>query len=60
MQSLKNNMYIVKVSSIKTDVGIKLKGDVISESDFNNQASFKLLIKDKLIESKKTTKREES
>ena len=53
-------MYIVKVSSIKTDAGIKLKGAVISESDFNNQASFKLLIKDKLIESKKTTKREES
>lgn len=53
-------MYIVKESSIKTDAGIKYKGDVISESDFNNKASFKLLIKDKLIESKKTTKKEES
>ena len=37
-------MYIVKASSIKTDTGIKLKGAVISESDFNNQAVFKLLI----------------
>lgn len=53
-------MYIVKVSSIKTDAGIKFKGDVISELDFNNKASFKLLIKDKLIEAKKTTKKEES
>ena len=53
-------MYIVKASSIKTDTGIKFKGDVISELDFNNQASFKLLIKDKLIESKTATKKEES
>lgn len=53
-------MYIVKVSSIKTDAGIKLKGAVISESDFNNKAVFKLLIKDKLIEVKKATKKEES
>lgn len=53
-------MYIVKASSIKTDAGIKFKGAVISELDFNNKAVFKLLIKDKLIESKKTTKKEES
>ena len=53
-------MYIVKASSIKTDAGIKFKGDVISELDFNNQASFKLLIKDKLIEAKKTNKTKES
>lgn len=53
-------MYIVKVSSIKTDTGIKLKGAEISELDFKNQASFKLLIKDKLIEAKKTIKKEES
>jgi len=53
-------MYIVKVSSIKTDAGIKYKGNLISKSDFNNKASFKLLIKDKLIEAKKTTKKEES
>ena len=53
-------MYIVKASSIKTDTGIKLKGAVISKFDFNNPASFKLLIKDKLIEAKKTIKKEES
>jgi hypothetical protein len=53
-------MYIVKASSIKTDAGIKLRGVVISESDFNNKAVFKLLIKDKLIETKKTSKKEES
>lgn len=53
-------MYIVKASSIKTDAGIKLKGDVISELHFNNKAVFKLLIKDKLIETKKTSKKEES
>ena len=53
-------MYIVKASSIKTDVGIKFKGAEISELDFNNKASFKLLIKDKLIEVKKTFKKEES
>jgi hypothetical protein len=53
-------MYIVKVGSIKADTGIKYRGDAISELDFNNKASFKLLIKGKLIESKKTTKKEES
>jgi len=54
-------MYIVKASSIKTDTGIKLKGDVISELDFNNKAIFELLIEKKLIEkAKKTTKKEES
>jgi len=53
-------MYIVKASSIKTDAGIKLKGNLISESDFNNKAVFKLLIKDKLIEVKKATRKEES
>ncbi len=53
-------MYIVKAASIKTDTGIKFKGDVISELDFNIQASFKLLIKDKLIEAKKTIKTKES
>jgi hypothetical protein len=54
-------MYIVKASSIKTDTGIKLKGAEISESDFNNQAIFELLIEKKLIEkAKKTTKKEES
>lgn len=53
-------MYIVKASSIKTDVGIKFKGDSISDVDFNNKASFKLLIKEKLIETKKTIKKEES
>lgn len=55
-------MYIVKTSSIKTDTGIKYKGNAISELDFNNQASFKLLIKEKLIEVKaqKTIKKEES
>ena len=47
--------YIVKMPSIKTDTGVKFKGDAISELDFNNKASFKLLIKDKLIESKKTS-----
>jgi hypothetical protein len=56
--------YIVKVPSIKTDTGMKFKGDAISESDFNNKAVFKDLEKliDKLIdkESKKTTKKEES
>jgi hypothetical protein len=52
-------MYIVKASSIKTDAGIKLRGAVISELDFNNKAVFKLLIKDKLIECKKTNKKEE-
>jgi len=54
--------YIVKVPSIKTDTGIKFKGDVISELDFNNKAVFKDLGKliDKLIdkEAKKTTKKE--
>ena len=53
-------MYIVKVGSIKTDTGIKYRDDLISESDFNNKAIFKLLIKDKLIESKKTNKTKES
>lgn len=54
-------MYIVKASSIKTDAGIKLKGAVISELDFNNKAVFKLLIEKKLIEeAKKTSKKEES
>lgn len=54
-------MYIVKVSSIKTDAGIKLKGDVISKSDFNNQAIFELLIENELIEKvKKTNKTKES
>ncbi len=54
-------MYIVKASSIKTDTGIKLKGAVISELDFNNQASFKDLVNKKLIvKESKTTKKEES
>lgn len=53
-------MYIVKVGSIKTDTGIKYRDDLISETDFNNKAIFKLLIKDKLIEVKKATKKEES
>ncbi len=54
-------MYIVKVSSIKTDAGIKLKGAVISESDFHNKAVFKLLIENELIEKvKKTNKTKES
>ena len=42
-------MYIVKASSIKTDTGIKLKGAVISQLDFNSQASFKDLVDKKII-----------
>ena len=55
-------MYIVKASSIKTDAGIKYKGNLISESDFNNKASFKHLVDKELIvkEAKKTTKQKES
>lgn len=54
-------MYIVKASSIKTDVGIKIKGAVISKFDFNNQAVFQDLVDKKLIVKKSTTtKKEES
>jgi hypothetical protein len=53
-------MYIVKVGSIKADTGIKYRGDVIAVTDFSNKAIFKLLIKDELIEAKKTSKKEES
>jgi len=53
--------YIVKVSSIKTDAGIKFKGDVISELDFNNKAVFQDLVDKKLIvKESKTTKQKES
>tara|TARA_B110000211_G_C13971588_1_gene505225 strand:- start:104 stop:256 length:153 start_codon:yes stop_codon:yes gene_type:complete len=49
-------MYIVSVSSILTDKGIKLQGSNILESDFNNKQKFIALIKDKLITKQKTNK----
>jgi len=49
-------MYIVSVSSILTDKGIKLKGSNISESDFNSKNKFVALIKDKLITKQKLNK----
>jgi len=57
VQLFKNNfMYIVSVSSILTDKGIKLKGSNISESDFNSKNKFVALIKDKLITKQKLNK----
>jgi len=38
-------MYTVVCSSIKTDRGLKLKGDAVSVDDFNNKKSFELLVK---------------
>jgi hypothetical protein len=49
-------MYIVSVSSISTDTGIKLKGSNITESDFNNKQKFIALIKEKLITKQKLNK----